>query len=73
MSGLSNGRAQVESSTDGSTRDDGDDDCQPDGHSPSADLLTSAYAFELESWGMIQEASFVLLHLEGSVGCVFFL
>ncbi|KAF9446476.1 hypothetical protein P691DRAFT_733167 [Macrolepiota fuliginosa MF-IS2] len=39
-----------------------------DGHSPTADLLSSAYAFELESWGMIQEAIFVLLHIEGSVG-----
>ena len=41
-----------------------------EGHSPTADLLTSSYAFELESWGMIQEAAFVLLHLEGSVGYV---
>lgn len=39
-----------------------------EGHSPTADLLSSAYAFELESWGMIQEAIFVLLHIEGSVG-----
>lgn len=39
-----------------------------DGHSPTADLLSSAYAFELESWGMVQEAIFVLLHIEGSVG-----
>ncbi|KDR80187.1 hypothetical protein GALMADRAFT_61996 [Galerina marginata CBS 339.88] len=45
-----------------------DDDFQPEGHSPSADLLTSSYAFELESWGMVQEAAFVLMHLEGSVG-----
>ncbi|KAH9478612.1 Nuclear pore complex protein Nup98-Nup96 [Psilocybe cubensis] len=66
-SALSNGRSHVDSS-DGSTRDDDDDDFQPEGHSPSADLLTSAYAFELESWGLVQEASFVLLHLEGSVG-----
>ena len=44
---------------------------QPEGHSPTADLLASSYAFELESWGMIQEAAFVLLHLEGSSGCVF--
>lgn len=41
-----------------------------EGHSPTADLLSSAYAFELESWGMIQEAIFVLLHIEGSVGYV---
>ncbi|KXN87770.1 Nuclear pore complex protein Nup98-Nup96 [Leucoagaricus sp. SymC.cos] len=39
-----------------------------EGHSPTADLLSSAYAFELESWGMIQEAIFVLLHIEGSIG-----
>ncbi|PPR00799.1 hypothetical protein CVT24_000731 [Panaeolus cyanescens] len=39
-----------------------------EGHSPTADLLASTYAFELESWGMIQEAAFVLLHIEGSVG-----
>ncbi|TFK32347.1 nuclear protein 96-domain-containing protein [Crucibulum laeve] len=44
---------------------DGDD---VEGHSPTADLLASSYAFQLESWGMIQEAVFVLLHLEGSVG-----
>ena len=47
-----------------------DDDEEASGHSPTADLLTSSYAFELESWGMIQEAVFVLLHLEGSVGYV---
>lgn len=64
------GKSQAESSTDGWSRDGDNDDFQPDGHSPSADLLTSTYAFELESWGMIQEASFVLLHLEGSMGCV---
>jgi hypothetical protein len=43
-----------------------------EGHSPSADLLTSSYAFQLEQQGMIQEAVFVLLHLEGSAGCVHF-
>ena len=48
-----------------------EDDKEPsEGHSPTADLLTSSYAFELESRGMIQEAAFVLLHLEGSVGYV---
>lgn len=51
--------------------DAGDEDgVHRDGHSPSADLLASSYAFELESWGMIQEAAFVLLHIEGSVGSV---
>ncbi|KAJ7457117.1 nuclear protein 96 [Mycena galericulata] len=39
-----------------------------EGHSPSADLLTSSYAFQLEHEGMIQEALFVLLHIEGSAG-----
>ncbi|KAL0069564.1 hypothetical protein AAF712_003222 [Marasmius tenuissimus] len=39
-----------------------------EGHSPSADLLASSYAHQLEQMGMIQEATFVLLHLEGSVG-----
>jgi nuclear pore complex protein Nup98-Nup96 len=51
--------------------DAGDEDgVHRDGHSPSADLLASSYAFELESWGMIQEAAFVLLHIEGGVGSV---
>lgn len=48
--------------------DDEDEVERVEGHSPTADLLASSYAFELESWGMIQEAAFVLLHLEGSVG-----
>ena len=39
-----------------------------EGHSPSADLLASSYAHQLEQMGMIQEATFVLLHLEGSLG-----
>ncbi|EKM77441.1 hypothetical protein AGABI1DRAFT_77500 [Agaricus bisporus var. burnettii JB137-S8] len=39
-----------------------------EGHSPTADLLSSTYAFELESWGMIQEAIFVLLHIQNSSG-----
>ena len=38
------------------------------GYSATADLLTSTYAFELESWGLVQEAAFVLLHLEQSAG-----
>jgi len=40
------------------------------GYSATADLLTSTYAFELESWGLVQEAAFVLLHLEQSAGWV---
>ena len=54
----------------------GDDDTPPtrvEGHSPSADLLASGYALQLEQLGMIQEAVFVLLHIEGSAGCVSFL
>ncbi|KAF5389513.1 hypothetical protein D9757_004196 [Collybiopsis confluens] len=39
-----------------------------EGHSPTADLLTSSYASQLEQLGMIQEAAFVLLHLEASFG-----
>ncbi|KAL0959899.1 hypothetical protein HGRIS_011566 [Hohenbuehelia grisea] len=39
-----------------------------EGHSPSADLLTSSYALQLERAGMLQEAVFVLLHIEGSRG-----
>lgn len=39
-----------------------------EGHSPSADLLASHYAQQLEQVGMLQEAIFVLLHIEGSAG-----
>ena len=39
-----------------------------EGHSPSADLLANSYALQLEQLGMIQEAVFVLLHIEGSAG-----
>lgn len=39
-----------------------------EGHSPSADLLASSYALQLEKAGMLQEAVFVLLHIEGSAG-----
>lgn len=42
-----------------------------EGHSPSADLLASEYALQLENMGLLQEAVFVLLHIEGSLGCVF--
>lgn len=39
-----------------------------EGHSPGADLLASYYAQQLEQLGMLQEAIFVLLHIEGSAG-----
>ncbi|KAG6889187.1 hypothetical protein C0992_006104 [Termitomyces sp. T32_za158] len=47
---------------------DEDEGIRQEGHSPSADLLASSYALQLESRGLIQEALFVLLHVEGSVG-----
>ena len=55
----------------GRRRDAMDDDNEQDwheGHSPSADLLASTYAHQLEQLGMLQEAVFVLLHIEGSAG-----
>ena len=61
------GRGELSSIT---SRDEDDDKEPSEGHSSTADLLTSSYAFELESRGMIQEAVFVLLHIEGSVGYV---
>ncbi|KAF7294383.1 SNF2 family helicase [Mycena kentingensis (nom. inval.)] len=51
-----------------SSSQDGMEGSVVDGHSPSADLLTSSYAFQLEQQGMVQEAVFVLLHIEGSAG-----
>jgi nuclear pore complex protein Nup98-Nup96 len=52
---------------------EGDDgDAQVEGHSPNADMLASTYALQLEQQDLIQEAVFVLLHLEGSSGCVYF-
>ncbi|KAL1707103.1 nuclear protein 96-domain-containing protein, partial [Schizophyllum commune] len=57
-------REEIELSSDHSV----DEDNEVEGHSPSADLLTSSYAHQLESEGMLQEAAFVLLHLEGSRG-----
>lgn len=48
--------------------DDDEEDDGIEGHSPSADLLASSYAFQLEALGMLQEAMFVLLHIEGSAG-----
>lgn len=56
--------------TSSSSQDDDAQETAVEGHSPSADLLTSSYAFQLEEQGMLQEAVFVLLHLEGSAGCV---
>ncbi|KAJ6591833.1 nuclear protein 96-domain-containing protein [Mycena vulgaris] len=50
-----------------SSHDDADE-TGVEGHSPSADLLTSSYAFQLEQQNMIQEPIFVLLHIEGSAG-----
>jgi nuclear pore complex protein Nup98-Nup96 len=51
----------------------GDEEVRVEGHSPSADLLASSYAFQLEQVGLVQEAVFVLLHIEGSVGWIVFL
>ncbi|KAI0249206.1 nuclear protein 96-domain-containing protein [Lactifluus subvellereus] len=48
---------------------EGDDgDARIEGHSPNADILASTYALQLEQQDLIQEAAFVLLHLEGSSG-----
>lgn len=65
-----NGPRELSSSSSDVSRGGDDEEPSEEGHSPTADLLTSSYAFELESWGRIQEAAFVLLHLEGSIGCV---
>jgi len=43
-------------------------DDRVEGHSPSADLLANSYAMQLERLGFVQEAAFVLLHIEGSAG-----
>lgn len=48
--------------------DHDDESGKYEGHSPSADLLASCYAHQLEQLGMLQEAVFVLLHMEGSTG-----
>jgi nuclear pore complex protein Nup98-Nup96 len=48
--------------------DEEQEDNDVEGHSPSADLLASSYALQLEGLGMLQEAVFVLLHIEGSAG-----
>jgi nuclear pore complex protein Nup98-Nup96 len=47
-----------------------EDEITFEGHSPSADMLTSSYAFQLEQLGLIQEPLFVLLHLESSAGLI---
>ncbi|KAH7905575.1 nuclear protein 96-domain-containing protein [Hygrophoropsis aurantiaca] len=53
----------------GISRDaDDSDEVRHEGHSPSADLLASSYAQQLEQLGVLQEAIFVLLHIEGSAG-----
>ena len=48
--------------------DGAEEEPEVEGHSPSADLLANSYAIQLEQAGMLQEAVFVLLHLEGSAG-----
>ncbi|CDO77082.1 hypothetical protein BN946_scf184473.g26 [Trametes cinnabarina] len=48
--------------------DEEEEDGGVEGHSPSADLLANSYAAQLEQLGMIQEAVFVLLHIEGPAG-----
>lgn len=45
-----------------------DVDSGTEGHSEMADSVTCAYAAQLEGLGQIQEAAFVLLHLEHSEG-----
>ncbi|TFK49034.1 hypothetical protein OE88DRAFT_1633808 [Heliocybe sulcata] len=45
-----------------------EEDESVEGHSPSADLLTSQYALQLETTGALEPAVFVLMHLEGSAG-----
>ncbi|KAK1217167.1 hypothetical protein PQX77_020175 [Marasmius sp. AFHP31] len=64
-------RGESNNAADGDGDEDGGSESEEpgaEGHSPSADLLASSYAHQLEQMGMIQEATFVLLHLEGSVG-----
>jgi len=58
----------IHASRDGGDRADADEGVE--GHSPSADLLASGYALQLENLGLLQEAVFVLLHIEGSAGYV---
>ncbi|KAF9525060.1 nuclear protein 96-domain-containing protein [Crepidotus variabilis] len=63
-----NGAAVRYRSESSSLGDDDDDEKRVDGLSSTANLLASSYAFQLESWGLLQEAAFVLLHLEDSAG-----
>ena len=65
-----NYEGHADTSVDGQRADgaDGDGDFDVENHSPSADLLANSYALQLEEMGMLQEAVFVLLHLEGSAG-----
>lgn len=46
--------------------EENEDDSQTEGHSETANVVTCAYAAQLESLGQIQKAVFVLLHLESS-------
>lgn len=62
------GRLGFGSEEEGLTIDNLDDEVE--GHSPSADVLASSYALQLEQLNLIQEATFVLLHIEGSAGYV---
>jgi nuclear pore complex protein Nup98-Nup96 len=48
----------------------GDLELDTEGYSETADSVTCAYAAQLEALGQVQEAAFVLLHLEGSDGWV---
>ncbi|KAL1749061.1 nuclear protein 96-domain-containing protein [Schizophyllum fasciatum] len=57
-------REEVELASDHSL----EEDAEIEGHSPSADILTSTFAHQLEAEGRLQEAGLVLLHIEGSRG-----
>ncbi|KAF8583009.1 hypothetical protein K439DRAFT_1412588 [Ramaria rubella] len=48
--------------------DDVDGEVNVEGHSHTAARVTCAYAAQLEALGQVQEATFVLLHLESSNG-----
>lgn len=52
----------------GVSMSDDEDVERAEGHSPTADLLASSYALQLEQLGLYQEALFVMLHIEGSRG-----
>lgn len=57
-----------DTSVDDQRTEGAEDDGDVENHSPSADLLANSYALQLEEIGMLSEAVFVLLHLEGSAG-----